>query len=207
MSAFDNVHLPEDIESGALIGPTFSTTVITLSGGNEQRNADWDQEILKADIAYGIMAKEDPKDAENSFQRVLSFFRARLGRHRSFLFKDWADYEAVGETLYADPDDPTKFQCTKRYDNYLRRLTRPRPETVVLERNGDLLPHEGGATPAWSVMDLGIIQFASNPGFSTLEASFEFDIPVRFESDTMQVTIEWQDAGSIPSINLLQDRE
>ena len=81
--AFDNIRLPVDIEQGAQFGPTFSTTVLQLSSGKEQRNQNRGRQLCAGDIAYGIQSKTD-------YMAVRTFFYARRGRARGFLFKDWS---------------------------------------------------------------------------------------------------------------------
>jgi len=200
--AFDNVRLPEDIERGAMVGPTFQTGIVTLSGGSEQRNAAWDQERLQADISYGIMRKDDPDDIENSFARIMSFYRARRGRWRGFRFRDLSDFEAVNERAVQLEDEPTKFQLCKSYEDYVRRITRAVYGTLIVYVNGQIVNPQGN----WNVSELGVITFlTAPPGLVT--ADFEFDVPMRFDSDVASVAIEWQDAGSISSIKLIQIRE
>src|ERR1700712_1689150 len=94
---FDDVRLPVDIEQGSAVGPMFQTTIVPLSSGAEQRNADWSQEKLSADISYGVMAKRDPKDVANSFAAIMRFYRARMGRWRGFRFRDHSDFEIYDE--------------------------------------------------------------------------------------------------------------
>lgn len=209
MGAFDDVRLPEDIESGALAGPMFQTTVVGLSGGGEQRNADWNEERLIIDVSYGIMRKRDQTDQENSFIRLLDFFRARRGRHRAFRFRDYADYQAVNESLTVLDPARTRYQLSKNYDDYRRRITRPEGETVVLYADGAIYPFGGGSgLPSWVVGVKGVIEFAASiPAGVVITADFLFDVPVRFETDVMQVMLQHEDAGSISQIKLLQIRE
>lgn len=210
----DNVRLPLDIEAGALMGPTFSTGVVPLSSGAEQRQVNWDQERFKANVAYGVMRKDNPEDIEDGWRRIVEFFRARRGRARGFLFRDWTDYEAVNEALYRVPgDDYVTLQLAKRYDNYVRRVTRPSAQTIALTFAFNPYPQAGGnvggtVLPAWNYDGKGLIRFEGdgigqvNAGL--LKATFEYDIPVRFDSDELQVSMLYSEAGSIPNIDILQ---
>lgn len=189
-TAFDDVRLPEDIEAGSLIGPSFQTTIVQLSSGAEQRNADWQQEKIQADISYGIMAKDDPTDVSNSFAAVMRFYRARMGRHRSFRFRDHSDYEVFDEPITMI--GPRYGLLTVKYDSYIRIITRAIEETLSIETD----------TP-FNLLEGGLIQFAEPPT-GLLRASFQFDVPVRFDSDLAQVNLTLIDAGEIPSIRLIQ---
>lgn len=188
-TAFDDVRLPTDIEQGALIGPSFQTTIVPLSGGAEQRNADWQQEKLSADISYGVMAKNDPRDVSNSFAAIMRFYRARMGRFRSFRFRDWSDYQAFDEPLTVL--GPKYALLTITYDAYKRIITRPMLDTLQFA-NGAAYEYKGG----------GLFYFPQ--GGEDTEATFEFDVPVRFDSDLAQVNLTLVDAGEVPSIKLIQ---
>lgn len=200
--AFDNVRLPEDIEAGALVGPMFATGIVSLSGGGEQRNAGWDQERLSADISYGIMQKQDPNDIENSFLRIMAFFRARRGRWRGFRFRDLSDFEALDEVCYQTDSTAKSFQLCKTYDTYVRRITRADYATLSVYVNG--LPVNAAGN--WNVTEKGVLNFLA-PQNARVTAAFEFDVPMRFDSDIASVAIQYQNAGSISSMKLLQIRE
>ncbi len=190
-TAFDEVRLPEDIETGAAVGPSFKTTIVPLSNGAEQRNADWQQEKFVADISYGIMAKQNPRDQADSFAAVMRFYRARMGRWRGFRFRDWSDFEAVEEPLKMITPLYARLQVT--YDEYyIRNITRPVVGSIVIP-----------GAPAFSVLPGGVIMFNSPQSADTV-ASFQFDVPCRFETDMAQVTLEHINAGTIGGIKLMQ---
>lgn len=208
----DAVRLPLDIETGAMLGPTFSTGVVPLSSGAEQRNQNWDQERFKANVAYGVMRKDNPDDVEDGWRRIVDFFRARRGRARGFLFRDWTDYQAVNENLYVTPDfNYATMQLAKRYDTYIRRITRPSAQTIQLTMAGEPYPQAGGMVagqnmPGWNLDPKGIIRFNASLGVfaGNVKATFQFDIPVRFDSDELQVSLLYSEAGSIPSVDVIQ---
>lgn len=191
--AFDDVRLPDDVERGARGGPRFQTTIVGLSSGGEQRNADWSQQRCEFNISWGIDRKED-------YQAVIAFFYARMGRAIAFRFKDWSDYQAAGVNIGTGDGTTKTFQLRKLYGTYARKITRPVTGTLKVYVNGSLTSVSLGA--------LGTFTFAAAPASgAVITADFEFDVPVRFESDLMQVELEWAGAGSIPDIVLLEVRE
>lgn len=203
--AFDDVRLPLDIEQGAQIGPTFQTTIIQLTSGREQRNADWSQELLKADIGYGLMndISGDPLDAEDresSFREILAFFRARRGQWRAFRFRDWSDYQAEFEPLGVGDGTRTEFQLVKSYDTYVRRITRPVSGTIEVFVDGVSAPFTVGAKGL-------VVMNAAPADMAIVTATYEFDVPMRFQSDVSQVQLTWARAGQVPSIQLIGVRE
>lgn len=186
---FDDVRLPVDIEQGSHIGPMFQTTIVPLSSGAEQRNADWAQEKLSADISYGVMAREDPRDIANSFAAVMRFYRARMGRWRGFRFRDWSDFQVELEPVTVIGGYGL---LTIEYDGYKRIITRPDPETLSFSNGAQATLLPGG--------------FFTMPGGVPAGITYacEFDVPVRFDSDVAQVSLYQLEAGEIPSIKLVQ---
>jgi uncharacterized protein (TIGR02217 family) len=53
----------------------------------------------------------------------------------------------------------------------------------------------------------GVVTFGTAPAAGIeITAGFEFDVPVRFDSDTLDVTLDIERLGSITSIPLLEIR-
>lgn len=192
--AFDNVRLPEDIERGAQGGPAFQTTIITLGTGREQRNVDWLAQRCSYDVSYGVQSKTD-------FAAVVKFFYARLGRARGFRFKDWTDYQATDEQIGIGDGSDTTFQLIKNYSSvvtYQRKITRPVAGTTSIKVDGVI-------TSFLVNNDTGIITISPAPAnLSIITASFEFDVPVRFDSDKLELNARTDTVASIPSIEIVE---
>lgn len=199
-SAFDDVRLPEEIEQGSQGGPQFQTTIITLSTGFEQRNVDWPSQRCVYDISYGVLNRTD-------YQDVINFFYARQGRARGFRFKDWSDYRAdTPQAIGTGNAVTTTFQLVKNYPSaagYVRKITRPVSGTVAVSLNGVNQPS------GWTVnLSTGLITFAVAPGVGVaVTATFEFDVPVRFDTDRLSIVMQTRDAVSISSCPVVEIRE
>lgn len=199
MTAFDDVRLPVEVERGATGGPGFMTSVITMSSGNEQRNQDWIEARGVWNIAYGT-------DERSYFQEILSFFYARRGRARGFRFRDWSDYE-IDYAIGTGDGNEQDFQIVKIYEGtgphpYVRVITRPVASTVRVFLN-DVEQMSG-----WTLQPGGIIRFAVAPA-DTVEVSVmcDFDVPVRFDVDNLNINLEWQGAGAVETVQLVELRE
>lgn len=192
--AFDNVRLPDNIERESISAPRFQTSVVTLGKGAEQRNVDWAQQRLSFDISYGIQYEDDVKE-------VIDFFYARLGRARGFRFKDWSDYKAVDERLGTGDGVKTQFQLVRNYTSsvtYVRKILCPVAGTVSVKVDG---------VAALYSIDLatGIITLNTPAADGkAVTASFEFDVPVRFDSDKLELNIAIFNASAIESITLVE---
>lgn len=198
--AFDEVRLPEDVERGAQGGPMFKTTVLSLSSGFEKRNIDWSEQRCSYDVGYGIETKEH-------FTEVIKFFYARRGKARGFRFKDWSDFEmprqAIGTGDASNPD----FQIYKRYTSgsvdYDRILRKIVDGTVSVWSNNVLISPSNYDID----MDTGLITFhvGSIPGVGHIvEVECEFDVPVRFDTDQLEINVQTFEAGSIPQIPIVE---
>ncbi len=204
--SFHNVRLPVEIERGAQGGPMFDTTVLELSSGHEQRNINWQQTRAKYNISYGISHKEE-------LEAVIRFFYARWGRAYGFRFKDWADYEVPIQVLALGDGVTKSFQAFKRYTD--GTYTYDRPLTKLVADTTEVFVE--GVPVSFTVdIDTGIITLASAPaatggsgsgGEEVVSFLCEFDVPVRFNDDSLNVTMELWNVGTIPAIELVEVRK
>jgi len=206
--AFHEVRFPDNISRGARGGPERRVQVVELASGEEERNASWAGSRRRYDVSYGIRRADD-------LAAVVAFFEARGGRLHGFRFKDWADYKsslpsvapATGDQMIGTGDGTeTAFQLVKTYasgsQSWARVIGKPVSGTVRVAL--DAAEQFSG----WSVDPAtGVITFAVAPAQGVaITAGFEFDVPVRFDSDALDVTLDIERLGSITSIPLLEIR-
>ena len=206
--AFHEVRFPDNISRGARGGPERRTQIVELASGDEERNASWANSRRRYDVAYGIRRADD-------LAAVVAFFEARKGRLHGFRFKDWGDHKSCQPSGAPTPTDQvigngdgatTTFQLVKRYasgsQSWMRAITKPVAGSVVVALNGAL------QASGWSVdTTTGVISFTTAPGAGVpITVGFEFDVPVRFDTDALDVTLDLERLGSITSIPLLEIR-
>jgi uncharacterized protein (TIGR02217 family) len=192
---YDDVRLPVDVERGARGGPGFKTTIVTSATGSEQRNSEWSRSRATYDIGYGINNRTRLGD-------VYDFFLARRGRARAFRFKDWIDFEAVAEPV-GTTGNPLTRQLQITYPDtvnaYVREIIMPVVSTLIVYVNNFVV-----ATPAIYTLGAdGVLTFGSDPGVN-VKATFEFDVPVRFDTDDLSVTLNTYTEGEITSIPIVE---
>jgi uncharacterized protein (TIGR02217 family) len=205
--AFDNVRFPSSIALGAVGGPERRTDVVLTASGREQRNSRWADSRRKYNVGYGVKSLAD-------IHAVLAFFEERRGRLHSFRFKDVADFKSCPPSQAVSASDQrlgigngtvASFQLVKSYGsglrNYQRTITAPVAASVVVALNAV-------ATTAFTVNEpAGMITFnAGNipPTGAIVTAGFEFDVPVRFDTDELSINLSHFDAGAIPDIPLIE---
>lgn len=205
---FLNARLPEDVERGAQGGPSFSTTILELQSGFEQRNINWEYPRLEWDLSYGIQSKSD-------LQSVMNAYYVAQGRGHSFRFKDYSDYQ-VGDdandtpvSIFVASGGETQVQAIKPYSfagsTFNRALTRLVTGTVRVFIDAV----EQTITTDFTVdVETGVITFLSALSAAEVVGLIcEFDVPVRFNDDKLDVRMEWEDALEIPRIPIREIRE
>lgn len=208
MVAFHETQFPARISYGAKGGPRRLTQVVSLKSGYEERNQSWQHSRRKYDAGLGLRSMADLHD-------VLDFWEARRGQLYGFRWKDWADYKSspgrspitnADQILGAGDGTNKIFQLVKRYADagfeYVRPIRKPVVGTVVVAKNGVAAP------TGWTLdSTTGLITFTTAPGAGVVvTAGYEFDVPVRFEKDELDISVDAFEAGSIPSVNVIEIR-
>lgn len=206
--AFHEIRFPDNISRGARGGPERRTQVVELASGDEERNASWANSRRRYDLAYGIRRADD-------LAAVVAFFEARNGRLYGFRYKDWADYKSNLPSQVISPTDQQigtgtgglkVFQLIKRYTSgaqtWVRTIAKPVAGTVRVAL-GTVEQMSGWTLDATT----GVVTFTVAPGNGVIvRAGFEFDVPVRFDTDVLDVTLDIERLGSITSISLMEIR-
>jgi uncharacterized protein (TIGR02217 family) len=194
---FHNIRFPLDVALGARGGPERATDIVTLASGREERNSRWAQSRRRYNAGYGVKSRAD-------MQAVLAFFEERRGRFHSFLWRDALDHSSNGpQALGIGDGDAVAFQLSKSYgasfDPYVRPITKPVGETVTVTV-------DGVATGAFTVSETtGVVTFDDPPADgAVLLAEFEFDVPVRFDMDRLDIELSSFDAADAPAIPLIE---
>ena len=207
LQAFDDVLYPLALGKDAAVSPEFSTAISLTASGFERRNSQWSDARLNYDVGPGIRSQAE-------LGVLLEFFRARRGPARGFRLEDPFDYSSNGLTGTPTATDQligtgdglaATFQLTKSYgsssDPQVRRITRPRTETVLISVDGVL-------TNDWTLEPGGrVILSDAPPENAEVRAGFLFDVPVRFAQDRLDITGATFAAGEAPSVPLIEVRE
>lgn len=210
-SDFHDVRFPLDIALASSGGPERSTEIVTLGSGREERNQRWRDSRRRFDAGYGV------KDLD-ALHAVVAFYEARRGPLYAFRFRDPLDWKSALPTHAVHHSDQaigygdgaqTRFKLTKVYGEgahaYHREIACPVVSSLTVavddvpldetDFDFDFLTGEivlgNDATPATNAL---------------VTAGFEFDVPVRFVSDELIVSLAAFTAGEIPSIPLLETR-
>lgn len=205
--SFHEVRLPARLAFGSTGGVERRTEIVTLASGFERRSTPWAEGRRRYLIGANLRSLAD-------MAALTAFFEARRGRLYGFRFRDFVDFRscAPGDTPSAS-DQPlgegdgarTSFQLVKLYgdgaEGLKRRIVKPVAETVRVAV-------DGVETAAFSIdATTGVVTLETAPAAGVpVSAGFEFDVPVRFDADRIEATLESFEAGRMAAVPLIEIR-
>lgn len=205
--AFHDVRFPDSIAQGATGGPAFSTSVIASSGGHEQRLGNWSTPRRSWNISTGLKRITD-------VDALIAFFVARQGRLHAFRFKDWSDYTMARGTIGTTDGADATWQIVKSYvsgaTTATRRITRPVSGTVRLWVDNVERTLGAGGSEFQVNLSTGVITLGATLAALTgkaIEASCEFDVPARFDTDELPLSLRSAFIGEWSQIPIVEIRE
>jgi uncharacterized protein (TIGR02217 family) len=212
MAGFHDVLFPLDIALGSSGGPQRRTDVVLLGSGAEERNARWAHSRRRYDAGYGVKTFD-------ALSQVLAFFEERRGRLYGFRWRDRLDHSSAAPGAAASATDQVigvgdgataVFPLSKTYGAlyapYQRPIAKPVPGSVRIAVAEDE-KHAGAdftvdaATGAVTFLP-GCIPASG----AAVTAGFLFDVPVRFDTDYLELDLSAFAAGAIPKIPLVEIR-
>lgn len=208
--AFHEVRFPTTLSFGSVGGPERRTEIVTLANGFEERNTPWEHSRRRYDAGLGLRNLDD-------VEVLIAFFEGRQGQVFGFRWKDWSDYKSSAASGQVGPEDQAigvgdglarDFQLLKTYASGAQRYVRPIAKPVA----GTVKVAVGGVarseTTDWTLDPArGTIRFVTPPGAGlVVTAGFEFDVPVRFDTDRIQTSVASFQAGDAPSVPVVEVR-
>ncbi|MGL5115606.1 MAG: phage distal tail protein, Rcc01695 family, partial [Beijerinckiaceae bacterium] len=175
-----------------------------------ERNARWAHARRRYDAGYGVRSL-------SALSQVIAFFEERRGRLHGFRFRDRLDFrssaggqppQAGDQKLGTGDGVRAAFPLVKTYGQdfapYARPITKPVQGSVLVAVSG--LQKAPGVD---FLVDLstGIVTFQPGklPAAGALvTAGFQFDVPVRFDTDRLEIDLASFEAGEIPAIPLIE---
>lgn len=208
--AFHDIRFPANLSFGSIGGPERRTDIVTLSNGFEERNTPWAHSRRRYDAGLGLRSLDD-------VETVIGFFEARSGQLHAFRWKDWSDYKScVPSAAVSDEDQligtgdgvQRVFQLQKSYrsglQTYVRPIRKPVLGTVLVAIEGDAKVEGVEFTVD---VTTGDVTFTLPPeAGARVTAGFEFDVPVRFDTDQIQTSVASFNAGEVPKVPVVEVR-
>ncbi len=207
---FHDVRFPANLSFGSVGGPERRTEIVTLANGYEERNSPWAHSRRRYDAGVGLRSLDD-------VEALLAFFEARRGQLYGFRWKDWADYRSALSTRAISPTDQQigvgdgaqpVWPLSKTYRSGAQFYTRPIAKPVL----GSVQVAIAGDKKVESIeyeidVATGLLTFFTPPDVgAVITAGFEFDVPVRFDTDRIETSVASFRAGDVPSVPVVEVR-
>lgn len=208
--SFHEIRFPPRLSLGSIGGPERLTEIVTLANGHEERNTPWAHSRRRYDAGVGMRSLDDVGE-------MIAFFEARRGQLHGFRWKDWSDYKSgrtSAERTFRDQiigigdGQTTVFQLSKTYtsgeQSYTRPVKKPVARSVLAGVQDDELTFE----VHYDVDNTnGLVTFAEPPDVGVnVTAGFEFDVPVRFDTDVILTSVQTFQAGEVPDVPVVELR-
>ena len=208
---FHEIRFPTAISRSSQGGPERRTDVVTLGSGFEERNARWADSRRSYNAGYGVKSIDD-------LHAVIAFFEERRGRLTGFRWRDHTDNKSCPPSQTPTATDQSigigdgvraTYQLTKTYGStfapWTRTITKPVTGTVRVAVAGVVQP------PANFIINhtSGLVTFQPThipPTSAPITAGFEFDVPVRFDTDKLDISLQGFNHGAIPHIPIIEVR-
>jgi uncharacterized protein (TIGR02217 family) len=207
---FHDIRFPANLSFGSVGGPERRTEIVTLANGFEERNSPWADSRRRYDAGVGMRSLDD-------IETLISFFEARKGQLYGFRWKDWTDYKSClpsADVVFLDQEiaigdgETTAFQLKKTYrsglETYGRLISKPVAGSVKVALSGDEIVE----TVHYEVdTTTGFVEFYTAPDEGVMiTAGFEFDVPVRFDAERIEMSLASFSAGEIPTVPVVEVR-
>lgn len=207
---FHEVRFPLATALKASGGPERRTDIVTTATGREERNQRWYESRRKYDVGSAVKSYA-------ALTELLAFFEERRGRLYGFRFRDRLDWQSgppgagvtpADQVLGAGDGQTAAFQLAKTYGTtfapYVRRIAKPVTGSVRVAVAG---VEKTVGTHCDVDATTGIVTF--RPGNipangAAVTAGFAFDVPVRFDTDFLDIDLEAFTAGAVPHIPLVE---
>jgi len=212
MSAFHEVLFPLGVAIGASGGPERVTEIITTASGREERNTRRADSRRRFDAGFGVKSLAE-------LHEILAFFEERRGRLYGFRWRDRLDASSALPHAPVSPLDQALgtgdgaqriFPLRKTYGvlhaPYARAIVKPVAGSVRVAVDG---VEQAIGTAFGCDATTGLVTFlpghAPPPG-AAVSAGFLFDVPVRFDTDYLEINLSAFAAGEIPRIPVVEIR-
>ena len=210
--SFHEIRFPTGISRGAQGGPERRTDVVVLGSGFEERNSRWLASRRSYDAGYGVRSLD-------ALHEVIAFFEERRGRFHGFRWRDHADWKSVAPGAQTTAFDQAigvgdgtarAFQLRKTYGAlhapFVREIVKPVAGSVKIAVNGAI---RAQGTHFSVDATSGAVVFVEDEAPATdavVTAGFEFDVPVRFDTDKLEINLSGFQSGAIPRIPIVEIR-
>jgi uncharacterized protein (TIGR02217 family) len=209
-SAFHDILFPLDIALKSAGGPERRTDIVALGSGREERNARWAHSRRRYDAGYGVKTFAE-------LSEVVAFFEERRGRLHGFRWRDRLDHSsaapgvpvsALDQVIGTGDGVTAQFALSKTYGGlhapYTRPVLKPVPGSIRVAVDGSDMEEGAAFTVNAATGMVTLLENHVPQAGEAVTAGFLFDVPVRFDTDYLEVDLSAFAAGAIPKIPVVE---
>jgi uncharacterized protein (TIGR02217 family) len=210
--SFHETLFPQRLAFGSVGGPERRTDIVTLVSGYEERNSPWAQSRRRYNAGHALSSLAD-------IHELIAFFEARHGRLYGFRFRDALDCkscapdhdpQSLDQEIGTGDGTTSVFQLVKTYasggSDYVRTIAKPVADSVLIAVAG-AAKTEGADFSVDTTTGLVTFLAGHTPAAGeAVTAGFVFDVPVRFDTDRLEINLAQFAAGEAPDIPLVEIR-
>lgn len=199
--------LDEEVDYGFEGGPGYSTGLVDLENGFEDRDSEWKYPKHEYSASFGDIDDPD-RDA------IIATFHTVRGRRHSFLFKDWNDYTATLAPLqvtaeYFGTTNPVQLYKTYTFMNAPYDPAEPYTIRPVQALKEAVIYAADQVTEIPGTLNLLTGQFTPTDPWADAVTEYywsgEFYVWVRFDADYNPMTINsWR--ANTAQVSLVEDK-
>jgi uncharacterized protein (TIGR02217 family) len=210
--SFHEIRFSTAISRNAQGGPERRTDVVVLGSGYEERNSRWADSRRAYNAGYGVKSLDD-------LHSVIAFFEERRGRLYGFRWRDHMDWKsgapnaattALDQVIGTGTGALAVFQLKKTYGGAFLPWVRVIKKSVA----GSVKVAVAGVEKTLGLQftidpSSGVVTFLAGnipANGQSVTAGFEFDVPVRFDTDKLEVNLTGFTSGAIPNIPIVEVR-
>ncbi len=211
-SSFHDILFPLDIALKSAGGPERRTEIVALGSGREERNARWAHSRRRYDAGYGVKTFAE-------LSEVVAFFEERRGRLHGFRWRDRLDHSsaapgvpvsALDQVIGTGDGVTAQFALSKTYGGlhapYTRPVLKPVPGSIRVAVDGSDMEEGAAFTVNAATGMVTLLENHVPQAGEAVTAGFLFDVPVRFDTDYLEVDLSAFAAGAIPKIPVVEIR-
>lgn len=203
MEDFFDEELPSFLYTFIVGGPTFSTEVQTSNSKREVRFANHITPINRYKVANCKLTSTQVGELQNFFCKV-------QGKKYAFILRDPNEHKAENQPLLLLDAQNLKFQLIKSYDKALQHTCNA-PHRKILKPIKDsvrIFTNDKKERVVKNISDeLGIVTVTEEvlrENIGLLRADFDFNIPVRFDTDSLKYKSELDFCASVEPFDLVE---
>jgi len=200
MADFHDVAFVPRLPFGIAVASHRHIDVVALSSGHETRNIRTAETMRQYTIPMGTRPLAE-------IRAILAFFEARGGPLCAFRFRDPVEPSTAADGSGPESSDvhlgvgdgaQMQFQLSTASGRIIRK---PEPSSVVLALDGTAV--DPGSVSVDAATGLVALSVAPPPGVAVTGGCL-FDVPVRFENQSLQITRADPDAGALDDLVLTE---